>query len=60
MVFKPCGFNLKCPDIYMNVNKFAYVKEEKYLGVIICNDMKDDGDILRHLCNCYALLCIAS
>ena len=38
----------------MNVNKLAYVKEAKYLGVIICNDMKDDGDIWRHLRNFYA------
>ena len=35
----------------MNVNNLAYVKEAKYLGVIICNDLKDDGDILRHLRN---------
>ena len=30
-VFKPRGFkfNLKCPDIYMNINKLAYVKEAK-------------------------------
>ena len=54
MVFKPRGFNLKCPYMYMNLNKLAYVKEAKYLGVIICNDLKDDGDILRHLRNCYA------
>ena len=54
MVFKPRGFNLKCLDIYMNVNKLAYVKEGKYLGVIICNDLKDDRDILRHLRNFYA------
>ena len=54
MVFKPRGFNLKCPDMYMNLNKLAYVKEAKYLGVIICNDLKDDGDILRHLRNFYA------
>jgi hypothetical protein len=39
----------------MNVNKLAYVKEAKYLGVIICNDLKDDGDILRHLRNLIAL-----
>ena len=38
----------------MNVNKLAYVKEAIYLGVIICNDLKDDGDILRHLRNFYA------
>ena len=43
MVFKPRGFNLKCPDMYMNLNKLAHVKEAKYLGVIICNDLKDDG-----------------
>ena len=56
MVFKPRGFNLKCPDmyIYINVNKLAYVKEATFLGVIICNDLKDDGDILRHLRNFYA------
>ena len=48
---KPRGFNLKCPDMYMNLNKLAYVKEANYLGVIICNDMKDAGDILRHLRN---------
>ena len=53
VVFKPRGFNLKCPDIYMNVNKLAYIKEAIYLGVIICNDLKDDGDILRHLRNFY-------
>ena len=54
IVFKPRGFNLKCPDIYVNVNKLAYVKEAKYLGVIICNDLKYDGDILRHLRIFYA------
>ena len=54
IVFKPRGFNLKCPDIYVNVTKLAYVKEAKYLGVIICNDLKDDGDILRHRRNFYA------
>ena len=53
-VFKPRSFNLKCPNIYMNVNKLAYVKEAIYLGVIICNDLKDDGNILRHLRNFYA------
>ena len=38
----------------MNVNKLAYVKKAKDLGVIICNDLKDDGDILRHRRNFYA------
>ena len=32
----------------------AYVKEAKYLGVITCNDLKDERDILRHLRNFYA------
>ena len=35
----------------MNLNKLAYVKQAKYLGVIVCNDMKDYDDILRHLRN---------
>ena len=26
VVFKPRGFNLKCPDTYINLNKLAYVK----------------------------------
>ena len=38
----------------MNVNKLGNVKEANYLGVIICNDLKDGGDILRHLRNLYA------
>ena len=38
----------------MNLNKLAYVKQVKYLGVIVCNDLKDDEDILRHLRNFYA------
>ena len=29
----------------MNINKLAHVKQAKYLGVILCNDLKDDGDI---------------
>ena len=67
MVFKPYGFNLKCPDIYMNINKLAYVKEAKYLGVIICNDMKDDGYIFNfyasiirkfHHCSVGVKLCL--
>ena len=31
----------------------SYVKETKYLEVIVWNDVKDK-DILRHLRNCYA------
>ena len=54
MVFNLCGFHLKYPDICMNLNKPAYVKEAKYLGVIVCNDLKEDEDILRHLRNFYA------
>ena len=54
MVLKPHGFNPKFPDIYMNLNNLAFVKEAQYLGVIVCNNLKVDEDILRHLRNFYA------
>ena len=54
MVIKPRGFHLKCPDIYMNNNKLVFVENTKYLGVVICNDLKDDEDMLRHLRSFYA------
>ena len=53
MVIKPRGFHLKCPDIYMNNNKLVFVEKTKYLGVMICNDLKDDEDMFRHLYNFY-------
>ena len=54
MVIKPHGFHLKCPDIYMNNNKLIFFEKTKYLGVVICNDLKDDEDMLRHLRRFYA------
>ena len=49
MVVKPCGFHLKCPNVYMINNKLEYVEKSKCLGVIICCDRKDDENMLRHL-----------
>ena len=54
LVVKPSTFQLKCPDVYINHNKLDYVVKVKYLGVIICDDMKDDEDMLRHLRSFYA------
>ena len=54
LVVKPSRFQLKCPDVYINHNKLDYVVQVKYLGVIICDDMKDDEDMLRHLRSFYA------
>ena len=54
IIFNLHGFHLKYPDICMNLNKLAYVKEDNYLGVIVWNDLKVDEDILRHLRNFYA------
>ena len=42
------------PAVYINNNKLDYVGNVKYLGVIICYDMKDDEDMLRHLRSFYA------
>ena len=40
LVIKPCGFHLKCSDIYMNNNKLVFVEKTKYLGVVICKDFE--------------------
>ena len=53
LVVKPSRFQLKCPDVYIN-NKLDYVGKVKYLGGFICDDMKDDEDMLRHLRSFYA------
>ena len=54
LVVKPTRFQLKCPDVYIDHNKLDYVVKVKYLGVVICDDMKDDEDMLRHLRSFYA------
>ena len=48
------GFRLKYPYLYMNNNKLVFVEKTNYLGVVICNDLKDDEDMLRHLRSFYA------
>ena len=47
-------FVLKCPDIYMILSERAYVKGVKYSGVTVCNDMKNNEDILKHIRKFYA------
>ena len=54
LVVKPSRFQLACPDVYINNNKLDDVGKVKYLGVIICDDMKDDEDMLIHLRSFYA------
>ena len=54
LVVKPSRFQLKCPDVYINHNKLDYVVKVKYLGVIICDNMKDDEYMIRHLRSFYA------
>ena len=54
MVVKPHGYQLKCPNIYFNNNKVEYVEKVIHLSVFICNDLKDDEDMLRHLHSFYA------
>ena len=45
MVVKPHGYQLKCPDVYLNNSKPEYVVKAKNVGI----NMKDDEDMLRHL-----------
>ena len=53
MVIKPRGFHLKCPDIYIKNNTLVFNEKTTYLGVLICNDLKDYKDILSHLHSFY-------
>lgn len=48
MVVKSHGYHLKCADVYMDNSKLEYGVKAKYLGVIICNDLKEDEAMLRH------------
>ena len=54
MVVKPHGYQLKCPNVYLNNNKLEYVEQTKYLGVTFFIDLTDDEDMLRHLHSFYA------
>ena len=54
VVFKPDGYKLNCPDIFLNDTKLNYVDNAKYLGVILNHRCKDDNDIQRHLRGLYA------
>ena len=54
VVFKPDGYKLNCPDIFLNYTKLNYVDNSKYLGVILNHMCKDDNDIQRHLRGLYA------
>ena len=35
MVVKPYGYHLKCPNVYLNINKLEYIEKAKYLCVMI-------------------------
>ena len=35
------AFISKCLDVYMDNSKLEYIEKAKYLGAIICSDIKD-------------------
>ena len=42
------------PNIYLNRSKLSFTDEHKYLGIIICNDMYDDADMLQQTSALYS------
>ena len=54
MVFLPQRFRLNLPQVSLNDTLLEYVQYVKYLGVILCSDLKDDRDIGRQLRCLYA------
>lgn len=55
MVFKPNGFyDLHIPKFYLNNSMLNLVDKEKYLGVIVTEDQKDDCDIKRQIRSIYS------
>ena len=54
MCFKPKSLaNLYIPKIYLNEVPLTFVTSCKYFGVVICNGMRDDDDIMRHVRSLY-------
>ena len=50
MCFKPKTMcNLCVPNVYLNGKPLPYVDKQKYFGFNICNDLKDDQDIMRQV-----------
>jgi hypothetical protein len=55
MCIKPkCLNKLNVPAIYLNDKKLEFVSSYKYLGILICDSQKDDGDIAKQLRSLYA------
>ena len=46
--------NTLFPDLYIGINALKQVTKYKYLGHWICNDLKDNEDIVRQMQNIYA------
>ena len=54
MLFKPKGYELYRPNIMIGTEVLEYVDNTKYLGIIFCETMKDDKDMIRQIRLLYA------
>ena len=46
--------NIRIPDLFLNGNVLKWITEDKYLGVTISDDFKDDLDIKQQIKSLYA------
>ena len=53
-VMPACFKCITDPTMYLSNCTLKYVAKYKYLGVIICDNMKDDNEIVKQCRNLYA------
>jgi len=54
IVFKPNGYNLQYPPIYLDHEPMVYTQTVKYLGVLLTSDCRDNEEMLRQVRGLYA------
>ena len=54
LVFKPAKYKLFCPRVHIGSAQLEYVYDVKYIGLMFCDNKKDDCDMLRQLRTLYA------
>ena len=54
MLFKPKGYKLYSPNIMIGTEVLKYVDHIKYLGITLCETLKDDEDMIRQMRLLYA------
>ena len=48
LVFRPAKYKLFCPRVHIGSAQLEYVYDARYLGVMFCENKKDDCDMLSN------------